>query len=161
MKNLQTNHGELLVADFERVIKNSEIISFNENFIEVPGIVLFTKEKKKTNIIQRLLNPGVEVIEVDEKLFGEMINSLKAHESEEFRISFDSKTLPVKTTIINLDQLKERAIFVRVIGDSITVNDIVFTNNEAEYHGDGMFTTKKVYFIDFDKMAKVKNMFYK
>jgi protease II len=159
MKKLTTKHGDLLISEFEDIIKNTTVISFNDNFIEIPGIVLFSKKETTKNIIQRILNPGVELIEVEDSLFESMRTALEKFESEDLTISFKSKTIPVKTTIINLEKLKETTVFVRTVGDSITVNDFVFTNNEAEYHGDGMFTTKKVYFLNFEQMAKIKQLF--
>lgn len=155
MKKIETTHGTLSVQDFENIFKKAVSVSYNSEFIEIPGVVIFSKLGKK-GFINKILNPSVEFIPVEDNLFDSMLAAVKVHEAEIDCISFDSKSKPAKRTIISLTQLKEQFIFGRIVEDSITINDMVFTNNEAEYHGDGMFTSKKVYFVNFELMAKVK-----
>ncbi len=155
MKKIETTHGTLSVQDFESIFKKAVSVSYNEEFIEIPGVVIFSKLGKK-GFINKILNPSVEFIPVEDNLFESMLAAVKVHEAEIDCISFSSKSKPAKQTIISLTQLKEQFIFGRIVEDSITVNDMVFTNNEAEYHGDGMFTSKKVYFVNFELMAKIK-----
>ena len=157
MKKIETTHGSLMVAPFENVLSKAISFSYNEKYIEIPGVVIFSKEGNKT-FVNKILNPGIEMITVEVSFFEEMYNAIDAIRAENSVITFKSKTLPEKVTVINLNVLKSSAIFVRVIDNSITVNDIVFTNNEAEFHGDGMFTSKKVYFVNFEQMATIKQL---
>lgn len=159
MKKIETTHGTLSVQDFESIFKKAVSVSFNENFIEIPGVVIFSKLGKK-GFLNKILNPGVEFIPVEDSLFDSMLSAIKVHEGDIGNISFDSKSKPTKRTVISLSQLKEQFIFGRIVEDSITINDMVFTNNEAEYHGDGMFTSKKVYFVNFELMAKIKEAIF-
>jgi hypothetical protein len=157
MKEIETKHGVLLISPFEEVIKTAMVISYNNDFIEIPGTVIFTKGN--AGFLNKVLNPGVEIISIDEELFFEMKNAIIAHETNKEIISIESKTKPTKKTLINIDILKKQAVFARIIDDSITVNDIVFTNSETEFHGDGMFTSRKVYFLNFEDLAKVRSLF--
>jgi hypothetical protein len=158
MQEIDNGKGvKLILAAYENIFNAAPIISYNQNFIEVPGVVIFSKKKPAKGIVSRLLNPGIEIIPIEEDLFIEMQEAIKVHESESSVISFESKTKPAKTTILNLELLKRSFVFARVDKDSISVNDMVFTNSEAEFHGDGMFTSKKVYFLNFENLAKIKN----
>lgn len=157
MKQIDTKHGVLLISPFEEVMKTAMVVSYNSDFIEIAGVVIFTKGK--SSFLNKMLNPGIEMIAIEEEMFFELKNAVIAHGADASVISCDSKTKPSKTNLINLDILEKEAVFVRTIDDSITVNDIVFTNSETEFHGDGMFTSKKVYFLNFEQLAKVRNLF--
>lgn len=153
--NLDKNTN-IFIVDYESLFNKSVIISYNENYIEIPGVVIFSRKKEKQSLFDRILNPGIEIVSIEEEMFEQMIESIKVHEAESYVISFDSKTKPSKTILINIEALKEAFVFAKVDNDTITINDYVFTNNEMEFHGDGMFTSRKVYFIDFDSMSKIK-----
>ncbi len=159
MKKIETTHGTLSVQDFENIFKKAISVSYNNDFIEIPGVVIFSRLGKK-GLLNKILNPGVEFIPVEDALFASMLDAVKVHETDIGNIAFDSKSKPTKRTIVSLTQLKEQFIFGRIVEDSIAINDMVFTNNEAEYHGDGMFTSKKVYFVNFELMAKIKETIF-
>jgi len=158
MKTIETKHGLIQVLPFENAIKEASIICYNKTFIEIPGIVIFSI-KNEANLLNRILNPSVEIIMVEKEHFEEMKEAIQVLEADNNSISFESKTKPAKKVVVNLESLKKAAIFVRTVGDSITINNTIFTNNEAEYHGDGMFTSKTSFFIDFEKMALIRNLF--
>lgn len=157
LKELETSHGRLLLSDFEGIFSAAKVMSYNKDFIEIPGVVIFTRVNS-SKFINRVLNPGVEVIAIEEDLFQSMIEAITVHESDVNTISFESRTRPIKKTIINIQKIKDDFIFARINEDSITINDIIFTNNEAEYLGDGMFTAKKVYFVNFEQLATLRDI---
>jgi hypothetical protein len=157
MKKIETPHGTVLISDFESALSASLIMAFNDDFIEVPGVVIFTKGN--ITFIDKILNPGVEIISVDHELFAKLHATLMEHKDDVNIIAIPSKTKPSKTILINTDVLKKQAVFARIIDDSITVNDVVFTNNNSEFHGDGMFTNKRVYFVNFEQLSAIRGLF--
>lgn len=156
MSKVEFENGEyLLISDFENVLSTTPIISYSDSIIEIPGIVMFIKDGTKP-FWTKILNPGTELIPIDHETFDYMLEAIEAHRANPSIICFKNKTMPVRETIVSLRLLAKHAIFVRVFGNSMIINDTVFTSNEAEFHGDGMFTSRKVYLVNFDQMAQIK-----
>lgn len=153
-----TKNVKILIADYESIFSRSPIVSYNEDYIEIPGVVLFARKKEKRGFFDRILNPGLEIIDIEDIVFSQMIEAIKSQESESHVIVINSKIKPAKTTLINLNALKSSFVFARIDMDSIVINEYVFTNSEFEFHGDGMFTSRKVYLLDFENMSKLKSV---
>lgn len=158
MQEINNKNIKILITDYESIFSRSPIVSYNEDYIEIPGVVLFARKKEKRSFFDRLLNPGIEIIDIEDTVFNQMLEAIKSQESESHVIVVDSIVKPTKTTLINLEALKDAFVFARVDIDSIAINEYVFTNNEFEFHGDGMFTSRKVYLLDFENMSKLKSV---
>jgi hypothetical protein len=143
------------LVDIESIFNKVLILDYNDDFIEVPGIVLIYK-KSSASFFGRILNPGVEIIQLEDAEFDSAIEKITILSQNSNIISCDQRTKPTRYSMINLDKLKEQGIIFRTTDDSIYVNNYVFTNNELEFHGIGMFTSKKVIFLTFDQLNKVK-----
>lgn len=153
-----TKNDKLLIANFEDILNNVITFKYTEEQIEIPGVVILAKEGSK-NLFTRLLNPGIELIEISEEIFNSIQTIIESVILDKSKIVTKSKTRPVSNNVINLEALQKLAVFVKITEDSILINDYIFTNNESEFHGDGMFTTKKVYFVGFEAMNTIKNLF--
>lgn len=147
-------YKSILIPEFEEILERVPVIAYNESMIEVPGVVVF-KSEKKNKFLTQVLNPGVEIIFVTTENFSDMLNAIKATESE--YIGFESHIIPKKQIVLNLTELKRRAVFIKTYDDTLTVNDYVFTNSETEFQGDGMFSSKKAYFVDFETLSIIKS----
>jgi len=159
MIKVNSNDKEsILIANFEEIVENVVTFSTNKDFIEFPGIVIFKKEGS-SNFLTKILNPGIEIIEIKSDIYDNMKNIVESIILDKSKIVITSKLKPIKTHVINIKKLKEVAIFVKSTEDSILINDYIFTNNEAEFHGDGMFTSKKVYFLSLEDINKIKDLF--
>ena len=140
------------------VPKEAIVISYSEDTIEIPGIVIL-KRKGSNNLVQKLLNPSIEIIDIENNVFSDMISTIIASEVESNRIINESRVKPIKKVIININSLMNLAVFVRLSEESILINDYIFTKSETEFHGDGMFTSRKVYFIKDEDLKKLKDIF--
>jgi len=154
----ENSNETLLLANIYNVLDNSITFSFGDNHIEFPGIVIIQREGTK-KFITKLLNPGLEIIEIVDSVFDSMKIAIDSIVLDKSKIITDSKIRPIRKNIINLNKLQESAIFVKSTEDSLMINDYVFTNNEAEFHGDGMFTSKKVFFLGFEDMSRIRALF--
>jgi len=158
MNKIETEHGTLLVSEYEEILKRTPIIAFNEDIIEIPKVIMFTKGTK-ANYVNRILNPSVEFVKIEGELFNTMEEANKTQIANPNIIVFESRTKPLKEYMLNLEALKNSAIFTRVTEDTIIVNDMIFTNNETEFIGTGIFTAKEIFYLGFGDMAKIKAMF--
>lgn len=147
-------YKSILIPEFEEILEKVPVITYNETTIEIPGVVVF-KDSKKGKFLTQVLNPGVEIIFVTTENFNDMINAIKATESD--HLGFESRTIPRKQIVLNLAELKRRTIFIKTYDDTLSVNDYIFTNSELEFQGDGMFSAKKAYFVDFETLSIIKS----
>jgi len=150
-------NGTYYVKEFEEILEESSIVSFNEKTIVVPGIVVFTT-KKNDGLAIRTLFSKEEFVEVDESSFQNMLETIKKFKQSDYVITTESKTIPKRMHVINLKEIKREAVLVRADKDILVVNDRIFTNSELEFHGSGMFTSKEVYFVTFEQMNKIKEI---
>jgi len=156
LNKIELENGEyLLVAQFDDILNKVPVLGYSDKFIEIPGILLFIKEEK-ANILTNILNAGTELIPVDAESFESMIKAIEAHKVENGIFSFTTKIVPTREIIISTKNIIENAVLVRVFGSSIMINDLIFTSNVAEFHGNGMFASRKVYLLSFDKMTELK-----
>jgi len=143
---------EILVRNFEEVLKVADIVYFNENHIEIPGVVIFSKENK--GIVFQLMNPGVDILQVEEEDFNNMTTLLGVE--DEGVIYFDTKTVPASRVRINLQKIVDNLIMVKKTKDTIFLNNILFTTNEMEFQGSGMFSGRKnVFWVSEDIFSKL------
>jgi len=152
---IQKSNETLALANFEKVLDTLTAIHYNESTIEVPGIVVFKKEGSGT-LLSKLLNAELEVITINQETFDKMIEAIHASTVEN-KLIFQSTVKPAKTIVLNLDKLKEQAVFLKETETAIFVNNIIFTNDKLEFHGEGMFTSRRVYFLS--DLNKIKNLF--
>lgn len=145
------------IMKFEEALKKVSIINFNETSIEFPNMIVFSKEEK--TLLYSMLNPGVEVFKVSEEDFKEMLNTVKVKLEENINIKYiDRKVSPKTTARVNLDLLKEKAVYLREYNDTFICNEILFTTSETEFHGTGMFTGRNhVFLVSTEDFVEIKN----
>jgi len=159
MSIIELENGEnLYISNFEDVLKRTKVINYNKDLIEIPGIIMFINDKSATLWV-KLLNPGIELITIDEETFAEMLEAIEAHKIEKDIIVFKTKTIPAKDVILNIPVILKETIFIRIFQNSIIINDMIFTSSESEFHGDGMFTSRKAYFLTMDQMFNLRKNF--
>jgi len=153
-KVIKEGNGERILArNFEEIIETAEVIIFNENHIEIPGIVIFSKENK--GFFFQLLNPGVEIFSVNEEDYEKMINLLTIE--EDHIVSFETKTLPTSTARLNLSRIKDNLLLVRESDSLLVLNKILLTTNEFEFHGSGMFSGREnVFLVSEEDFSKIR-----
>ena len=135
--------GQIYLSDFEEILNNSEVIIFSETRIEIPGIVIFSKAKHC--LLSQIFNPGMEILSVEPSDFEKMIESLKI--KEEKLVFFDLGLKQGGTVRVNLAKIKENLVLIRKDKNLLILNNILFTSNEIEFHGTGMFTFKELSFL--------------
>jgi len=156
MKKLISNKNEeFALADFEEVIEQSISIHFSKNTIEIPGVVILKRENS-ASLLSKILNVELEVVEIKSSVFDKMVSALESL-SVENKLIFKTMTKPEKTVILDLENLKKSAVFVKETETAIFVNHIIFTTDKLEFHGEGMFTSRRVYFLE--DLTPVKNLF--
>ncbi len=142
-KSFSGKTGDIYLPSFEEILNKAKVIIFSKNRIEIPGIIIFAREGKC--LINQLFNPGVEILSVANLDFDKMLQSL---EIEEENLMFFKLSLKQGGVVrINLNKIKEGMILVRKTEDILVINNILFTSNEAEFHGTGMFTLKELSFL--------------
>jgi len=147
--------SSVLVNKFEDIVKNADIIYFNENHIEIPGIVVFALEKK--GFAFQVMNPGLDIFIVSKEDFDRMISLLKVE--EQGVVFFETKSNPISTVRVNVLKIKSKLILARVSEDTLILNKDLFTTNEFEYQGSGMFSGRKnVFFISKEMFKTIKDI---
>jgi len=152
---IEKNNELFALANFEEVVEKSTVIHFSEDTIEIPGIVILKREGS-ASLLSKILNVDLEVIEISDSVFDKMINTLKTVEVEN-KLIFKTNIKPEKTVILDLENLKKSAVFVKETSTAIFVNNIIFTTDKLEFHGEGMFTSRRVYFLK--DLEKIKSLF--
>jgi len=148
--------NNIYVEDFEKILEKSIIIEFNENQIEIPGIIIFQK-KSSSGLINRLFNPSIEILSIEDETFDIMLSACKIYQVEGKKFSVKSKTKPIKTIIFNLQNLESQIVFIKEEENILIVNDYLFTSKEADFHGETIFTSRKVFFLDKEHFKKIKS----
>jgi len=151
----EAKNEKLLLADFESILDNTITILFSEDTIEVPGVTILKREGKST-VLDKILNAELEVIEVENNSFDAMLETISVAKVEN-KLIFKASTSPDKTVILNLKKLKENAVFVKETETAIFVNNFIFTTDKLEYHGEGMFTSRKAFFVK--ELNTIKSLF--
>ena len=134
---------KVLVRTFEEIVETAEVIYYNETHIEIPGVVIFSKENK--GFVFQLMNPGTEILSVNEEDYNRMIDFLGVE--EKYIVSFDTKTAPISKVRLNLKKIKENLILVRDSETLLVLNKMLLTTNEFEYQGSGMFSGRQNVFL--------------
>lgn len=156
IKNEKNNR--LFISDFEDIVRECEVISYNENLIEIPGVMLIVPEQKASFSLVAL-NPGIDIIKISEEEFLKMHEIISHIHEVEDRIVVSSPLMLKRKHVINLEKLVERAVLVKISDDTVLVNNYVFTSNLLEFHGDGMFTSKHAYNLGIEDMAVIIKRF--
>ncbi|MFL1706573.1 hypothetical protein ACHJH3_06155 [Campylobacter sp. MOP7] len=159
MKNINTRVGTLTIANFEDICSNAEVVLFNENMIEIPGIVTFYKENS-INSLTKLMSITDKLIEINEADFQTMTKAIEASMNEPNMLVANIRVKPEKKGVFNLAKIKEDFIFGEQTNSSLVVNNYLFTNSTVEYHGESMFSPKWVFFLSFDEMSKVRDAIF-
>lgn len=147
----------IYVEDFEKILEKSIIIEYSNSIITIPGIIIFVKESESSNLINRIFNPSIEILSVDKETFEQMIEAISVYKIEGEKFTTVSKTKPVKNLIFNLKNLESQIVFAKAEDNTLIVNDFLFTSNESEFHGEAIFTSRKVFFLKKEDFAKIKN----
>jgi len=156
MKTIEKRENEILaLGNFEEVLENLIAVHFNEDTIEIPGVVIL-KRANSGSLLSKILNADLEVIDIDTEVFDSMIATIRTSEIEN-KLIFKSATKPEKDIVLNLAELKKLAVFVKITDTAIFVNNFIFTNDKIEFHGEGMFTSRRVYFLK--DLSPIKNLF--
>jgi len=156
MKLLRERKNEtLLLSNFEDLIESAVIIHYNEDTIEIPNAVIL-KKGDGSFLIEKVMNASLEVINIEDHIFDAMYEAITASEVEN-RMIFKANLSPDFTVSVNLDRLRETAVYVKETDTAVFVNNIVFTNSKLEFHGEGMFTMRNAYLIK--DISIIKNQF--
>lgn len=159
MKKFKSSSEEVLVADFDDICKSAKVIGFNENVIEVKGVFTFHKEGYR-NILDKLMDSPNRNIEVDENTFNVMIAQLKTFSTEPQNIVVESKTKPVQTLVINLEALKNDLMISYQDGETISLNNFVFTSSMMNFHGEALNPSQRVIYLGFEDLSRLKNYMF-
>ena len=133
--------------------------SYNENVIEVKGVFTFHKEGYR-NILDKLMDSPNRNIEVDENTFNVMIAQLKTFSTEPQNIVVESKTKPVQTLVINLEALKNDLMISYQDGETISLNNFVFTSSMMNFHGEALNPSQRVIYLGFEDLSRLKNYMF-
>lgn len=141
------------ILKFELALKKIPILNFNEGSVEFPNMVIFTKEEKGK--LYTFLNPGTQILKVEEDEFKSMLEAVKNEEADV--ITIDRGIKPETFARINLKVMKEKMIFMKEYENSFSCNETLFTTNLAEFHGAGMFTSRRhVFLVSEEEFVKIK-----
>lgn len=142
----------------EKAIEIATVINYNENTIEFPGLFILSKNGK-VSVVSKLLNPGVELFNIDSAAFEEIL-SLISEEKEGVRHLEKSITLPAMKSRVNITKMLEDNIYIRDFDNSLVVDDVLFTTSEIEFHGTGLFTARKhVYLVGMSTLSDLRRIF--
>jgi len=159
MKNINTKSGAVKIADFEEICANAEVVLYTEKSIEVPGIVSFYLEGS-IGSFTKMIYVADKIIEISKENFDKMLAAVKASAKEPNILASKTKTKPEKQVLFNLAKIKEDFIYGEETDDTLLVNNNVFTNSTMEYHGEALFSTKHVFFLDYAEMAKIREAIF-
>ena len=142
----------------DEALKVARVINYNENTIEFPDLFILSKNSK-VSLVSKLLNPGVELFEVDDDSFDEIIDLIKKEEDGVMHLE-KSVVLPAMSSRINIAKIKKENLYIKDFGNSIVIDDVLFTASEFEFHGTGLFTARKhLYLVTMPKLNSIRRMF--
>ena len=156
MNKFKCGAEEVLVADFSDVCKNAKIIGFNDTVIDVKGVVTFHRVGSR-NKLDKLFDSPSRNVEIDETTFNTMVETLKTLSVEPQNIVTESKTKPVQTLVINMDALKNDLMISYQDGETITINNFVFTSSIMNFHVEALNPSQQVFYLGFDELSKLKS----
>lgn len=156
MNKFKCGAEEVLIADFSDVCKNAKIIGFNDTVIDVKGVVTFHRVGSR-NKLDKLFDSPSRNVEIDETTFNTMVETLKTLSVEPQNIVTESKTKPVQTLVINMDALKNDLMISYQDGETITINNFVFTSSIMNFHGEALNPSQQVFYLGFDELSKLKS----
>lgn len=151
------------VLNFEEAIDKMPLVIYNNKFVEIPNIVLFSKEDQGflSDISFMIQNPGLETLKVEGNEIEDMIKviELKKHDV----LIIESKKLsPERKIRFNLSKIKENVVYMRDYGKTFIFNDILVTCSEIEFHGSGMFSGRmNVFFVTEEELTYIKEYLLK
>ena len=150
MKKFKSSSEEVLVADFDDICKSAKVIGFNENVIEVKGVFTFHKEGYR-NFLDKI---------IDEDTFNIMTAQLKTFSAEPQNIVVESKTKPTQTLVINLEALKNDLMISYQDGETISLNNFVFTSSMINFNGEALNFSQRVIYLGFEDLSRLKNYMF-
>ena len=159
MKKFKSSSEEVLVADFDDICKRAKVIGFNENVIEIKGVFTFHKEGYR-NFLDKIIDRPSKNIEVDENTFNIMIAQLKTFSAEPQNIVVESKTKPTQTLVINLEALKNDLMISYQDGETISLNNFVFTSSMINFNGEALNFSQRVIYLGFEDLSRLKNYMF-
>ncbi len=141
------------IMKFEDAVKKIPILNFNETSIELPNMVILTKEDK--GFFSSLLNPSVDIFKVEDAQFEEMLKVVKKEADD---IVFVDRNIKPKTTSrINLERMKDKQVFFKEYENSFATNETLFTTNFSEFQGVSMFTSRRhTFLVTEEDFVKIK-----
>lgn len=142
----KTSNTKIHTANFEDILDKAIAVHYSEHTIEIPGIVIFKKEGS-SQLLSRVLNPSLNIVEISEEDFNSMLHVLDISELEG-KLYFKTETSPEKNVVLNLDRLKESAVYSEQLDDTVMINNFMFTSNKLEFHAAGMLSFKHVYYME-------------
>jgi hypothetical protein len=155
-QKITINNTSFFIKNFEDLIEEINIINFNETTVEIPGVLLWTTEKKSA--LYQFLNPGLEIFLVSEAEIKTMLDLLSI--KKENTIIIKTHLKPDMNTRITLDNIF--IYYLKITDTTIIVNNLFFTKSNIEFHGTGMFTGKiNSFFIDNETFEYLKEFFKK
>ena len=144
------------ILNFEESIKKMPVINYNKDSIEFPGMLIFSKEK---NLIQSMLNPSIEIFKLEEEEFKNMLNIII--EDNEDVLLIDKKVIPKTTARVNLELLKDSNVFLKEYDKTFIVDKYLFTTDETEFKGIGLFTGREEVFLVCEEMLEDIKKYFK
>lgn len=159
MKNFEKikeeKNSTVYFETFEKSLMKTDVIIYNKDFIEFPGMLIFTRGEK--GIMYQMINPGVDLFSVEAEDFDNMLTALSNSMSTSV-IEFDSKTSPISTVRVNLDRVRDTLVLYKESSDTVICNKTLFTTNEFEFQGSAMFSGRKnVFWISQELLEKIKD----
>lgn len=181
MIQIETANEKIYMAGIEEIIEKAKIIIFDENAIEIENFLVVMKEIEEEgrgfdiarftdSVWQRFVNITKTIVKSKESDFNRMLETLKTVEETENVFVLELPLKPKRTAIVNLRKLKNDLIFASEIknktgvltkepGETLMVNNVLFTTDAIEFHGSGMFTDKVAFLVSAEDLQKLKRYF--
>ena len=154
LQKIKTNLGEIYFTNFEEIVSRSEVIAYNDESIELADGLIFWKDKE-LGFLEKVINIGAQIIKIEPTTFDNMIKAIEASASDPNILMIESETKPKRNVLINLNQLKDNFVSGRKDENVLSINNYIFTNSKAEFHGLGAFLGKKAFYVSFEDMSKI------
>jgi len=142
----------------DAALKVARVINYNKSTIEFPDLFILSKNSK-VSLVSKLLNPGMELFEVDDDSFDEIVDLIEKKEDGIMHLE-KSVVLPAMSSRINIAKIKSENLYIKDFENSIVIDDVLFTTSEFEFHGTGLFTARKhLYLVTMSELNSIRRTF--
>jgi len=153
---IQNSHNEIFVEeDFEQIIQKTDIIIYGEDFINFPETLLFSAKQK--SFLYQILNLDTELLSCSKEDIDTMVTTIGLAKN---LMIIKKATRPKGFVAINKQKIKSELIFCHFEQNrKLTINEYVFTSSTLEFYGLGLLSSKKVFFIEEEKLKELSRYF--